>query len=140
MRRYTILLFPLMLTLLWGQRPTEGDDGGGGEVDERDLPERIHLNVEKSVFDPELVQRVRKEKASRERAYIMRQLSGAHIERPKTFQVSLEKSRFAPIKRIMEQISGEGPVQSVQTTTSRRLAITQQKDKKEDQAPALLKD
>ena len=139
MRRYTILLFPLMLTLLWGQRPTEGDDGGG-EVDERDLPERIHLNVEKPVFDPELVQRVRKEKASRERAYIMRQLSGAHIERPKTFQVSLEKSRFAPIKRIMEQISGEGPVQSVQTTTSRRLAITQQKDKKEDQAPALLKD
>ena len=139
MRRYTILLFPLMLTLLWGQRPTEGDDGGG-EVDERDLPERIHLNVEKPVFDPELVQRVRKEKASRERAYIMRQLSGAHIERPKTFQVSLEKSRFAPIKRIMEQIRGEGPAQSVQTTTSRRLAITQQKDKKEDQAPALLKD
>ena len=139
MRRYIILLFPLMLTLLWGQRPTEGDDGGG-EVDERDLPERIHLNVEKSVFDPELVQRVRKEKASRERAYIMRQLSGAHIERPKTFQVSLTKSRFAPIKRIMEQIRGEGPAQSVQTTTSRRLAITQQKDKKEDQAPALLKD
>tara|TARA_B100000678_G_C18072445_1_gene447272 strand:- start:174 stop:593 length:420 start_codon:yes stop_codon:yes gene_type:complete len=139
MRRYTILLFPLMLTLLWGQRPTEGDDGGG-EVDERDLPERIHLNVEKPVFDPELVQRVRKEKASRERAYIMRQLSGAHIERPKTFQVSLTKSRFAPIKRIMEQIRGEGPAQSVQTTTSRRLAITQQKDKKEDQAPALLKD
>ena len=128
-----------MLTLLWGQRPTEGDDGGG-EVDERDLPERIHLNVEKPVFDPELVQRVRKEKASRERAYIMRQLSGAHIERPKTFQVSLTKSRFAPIKRIMEQIRGEGPAQSVQTTTSRRLAITQQKDKKEDQAPALLKD
>ncbi len=128
-----------MLTLLWGQRPTEGDDGGG-EVDERDLPERIHLNVEKPVFDPELVQRVRKEKASRERAYIMRQLSGAHIERPKTFQVSLEKSRFAPIKRIMEQIRGEGPAQSVQTTTSRRLAVTQQKDKKEDQAPALLKD
>ena len=139
MRRYIILLFPLMFTLVWGQRPTEGDDGGG-EVDERDLPERIHLNVEKSVFDPELVQRVRKEKASRERAYIMRQLSGAHIERPKTFQVSLTKSRFAPIKRIMEQIRGEGPVQSVQTTTSRRLAITQQKDKKEDQAPALLKD
>ena len=128
-----------MLTLVWGQRPTEGDDGGG-EVDERDLPERIHLNVEKPVFDPELVQRVRKEKASRERAYIMRQLSGAHIERPKTFQVSLTKSRFAPIKRIMEQIRGEGPAQSVQTTTSRRLAITQQKDKKEDQAPALLKD
>ena len=129
-----------MLTLVWGQRPTEGDDGGGGEVDERDLPERIHLNVEKPVFDPELVQRVRKEKASRERAYIMRQLSGAHIERPKTFQVSLTKSRFAPIKRIMEQIRGESPAQSVQTTTSRRLAITQQKDKKEDQAPALLKD
>ena len=128
MRRYTILLFPLMLTLLWGQRPTEGDDGGG-EVDERDLPERIHLNVVKPVFDPELVQRVRKEKASRERAYIMRQLSGAHIERPKTFQVSLTKSRFAPIKRIMEQIKGEGPAQSVQTTTPRRLAITQQKDK-----------
>ena len=138
MRRYIILLFPLMLTLIWGQRPTEGDDGGG-EVDERDLPERIHLNVEKPVFDPELVQRVRKEKVSRERAYIKRQLSGAHIERPKTFQVSLEKSRFAPIKRIMEQIRGESPVQSVQTTTPRRLAITQQKDKKEDQAPALLK-
>ena len=138
MRRYIILLFPLMLTLIWGQRPTEGDDGGG-EVDERDLPERIHLNVEKPVFDPDLVQRVRKEKASRERAYIKRQLSGAHIERPKTFQVSLEKSRFAPIKRIMEQIRGENPVQSVETGP-RRLAITQQKDKKEDQVPALLKD
>ena len=111
MRRYIILLFPLMLTLIWGQRPTEGD---GGEVDERDLPERIHLNVEKPVFDPELIQRVRSEKASREKAYIMRQLSGAHIERPKTFQVSLTKSRFAPIKRIMEQIRGESPVASVE--------------------------
>ena len=127
-----------MLTLIWGQRPTEGDDGSG-EVDERDLPERIHLNVEKSVFDPDLVQRVRKEKASREKAYIKKQLSGAHIERPKTFQVSLEKSRFAPIKRIMEQVRGESSVQSVETG-SRRLAITQQKDKKEDQAPPLLKD
>ena len=105
-----------MLTLLWGQRPTEGDDGGG-EVDERDLPERIHLNVERSVFDPELVQRVRKEKASRERAYIMRQLSGAHIERPKTFQVSLTKSRFAPIKRIMEQIRGESSSASAEKNT-----------------------
>ena len=139
MRRYIILLFPLMLTLIWGQRPTEGDDGGG-EVDERDLPERIHLNVEKPVFDPDLVQRVRKEKASREKAYIKKQLSGAHIERPKTFQVSLEKSRFAPIKRIMEQVRGESSAQSVQTTTPRRLAVTQQKDKKEDQAPTLLKD
>ena len=137
MRRYIILLFPLMLTLIWGQRPTEGDDGG--EVDERDLPERIHLNVEKPVFDPDLVQRVRKEKASREKAYIIRQLSGAHIERPKTFQVSLEKSRFAPIKRIMEQIKGESSIQSVETG-SRRLAITQQKDKKEVQTPTLLKD
>ena len=127
-----------MLTLVWGQRPTEGDDGGG-EVDERDLPERIHLNVEKPVFDPDLVQRVRKEKASREKAYIIRQLSGAHIERPKTFQVSLEKSRFAPIKKIMEQVRGESSVQSMETG-SKRLAITQQKDKKEDQAPPLLKD
>ena len=99
----------------------------------------IHLNVEKPVFDPELVQRVRKEKASREKAYIKRQLSSAHIERPKTFQVSLTKSRFAPIKRIMEQVRGESSVQSVETG-SRRLAITQQKDKKEVQAPALLKD
>ena len=116
MRRYIILLFPLMLTLMWGQRPTEGDDGGG-EVDERDLPERIHLNVEKPVFDPELIQRVRKEKASREKAYIKRQLSGAHIERPKTFQVSLEKSRFAPIKRIMEQIRGESSSASAEKNT-----------------------
>jgi len=116
MRRYIILLFPLMLTLIWGQRPTEGDDGGG-EVDERDLPERIHLNVEKSVFDPDLVQRVRKEKASREKAYIKKQLSGAHIERPKTFQVSLEKSRFAPIKRIMEQVRGESSSASVEKNT-----------------------
>ena len=114
MRRYTILLFPLMLTLIWGQRPTEGD---GGEVDERDLPERIHLNVERPVFDPDLVQRVRKEKASREKAYIIRQLSGAHIERPKTFQVSLEKSRFAPIKRIMEQIRGESSSASAEKNT-----------------------
>ena len=116
MRRYIILLFPLMLTLIWGQRPTEGDDGSG-EVDERDLPERIHLNVEKPVFDPELVQRVRKEKASREKAYIKRQLSGAHIERPKTIQASLTKSRFAPIKRIMEQVRGEGSVASVGKNT-----------------------
>ena len=116
MRRYTILLFPLMLTLIWGQRPTEGD-GGGGEVDERDLPERIHLNVEKPVFDPELIQRVRSEKASREKAYIQRQLAGAHIERPKTFQVSLTKSKFAPIKRIMEQIRGESSVASVEKNT-----------------------
>ena len=69
------------------------------------------------VVDPDLVQRVRSEKASRERAYIKRQLSGAHIERPKTFQVSLTKSKFAPIKRIMEQIRGESSSASAEKNT-----------------------
>ena len=51
MRRYTILLFPLMLTLLWGQRPTEGDDGGGEECVNHDSSSDAYGDTCSSWYD-----------------------------------------------------------------------------------------
>ena len=56
-------------------------------------------------FDPELVQKVREQKEFREKLHISQELENVTIQKPKTFRVSNSKSKFAPIKRLMDRLA-----------------------------------
>ena len=59
-------------------------------------------------FDPEMVQQVREQKEFREKLHIAQELENVTIQKPKTFRVSNSKSKFAPIKRLMDRLSSSG--------------------------------
>ena len=59
-------------------------------------------------FDPELVQKVREQKEFREKLHIAQELKNVTIQKPKTFRVSNSKSKFAPIRKLMDRLRSGG--------------------------------
>ena len=59
-------------------------------------------------FDPELIQKVREQKEFREKLHIAQELENVTIQKPKTFRVSNSKSKFAPIKKLMNRLRSGG--------------------------------
>ena len=59
-------------------------------------------------FDPEVIQKVRGQKEFREKLHVAQELENVEIQKPKTFRVSNSKSKFAPIKRLMDRLSSSG--------------------------------
>ena len=68
----------------------------------------VSSTEEQVEFDPELVQKVREQKEFREKLHIAQELENVTIQKPKTFRVSNSKSKFAPIKRLMDRLSSSG--------------------------------
>ncbi len=56
-------------------------------------------------FDPEVIQKIRGQKEFREKLHIAQELENVEIQKPKTFRVSNSKSKFAPIKRLMDRLA-----------------------------------
>ena len=63
---------------------------------------------EQPAFDPEMVQKIRAQKEFREKLHIAQELEKVMLQKPKTFRVSNSKSKFAPIKRLMDRLSSSG--------------------------------
>ena len=59
-------------------------------------------------FDPEMVQKVREQKEFREKLHIAQELENVTIQKPKTFRVSNSKSKFAPIRKLMNRLRSGG--------------------------------
>ena len=59
-------------------------------------------------FDPEVIQKIRGQKEFREKLHIAQALENVEMQKPKTFRVSNSKSKFAPIKRLMDRLSSSG--------------------------------
>ena len=59
-------------------------------------------------FDPELVQKVREQKEFREKLHIAQELENVTVQKPKTFRVSNSKSKFAPIRKLMNRLRSGG--------------------------------
>ena len=59
-------------------------------------------------YDPELVQMVREQKEFREKLNISQELENVTIQKPKTFRVSNSKSKFAPIRKLMNRLRSGG--------------------------------
>ena len=48
------------------------------------------------------------QKEFREKLHIAQELENVTLQKPKTFRVSNSKSKFAPIKRLMDRLSSRG--------------------------------
>ena len=68
----------------------------------------VSSTEEQVEFDPELVQKVRKQKEFREKLHIAQELEKVTIQKPKTFRVSNSKSKFAPIRKLMNRLRSGG--------------------------------
>ena len=66
----------------------------------------VSSTEEQVEFDPELVQKVREQKEFREKLHIAQELENVTIQKPKTFRVSNSKSKFAPIRKLMNRLRG----------------------------------
>ena len=68
----------------------------------------VSSTEEQVEFDPELVQKVREQKEFREKLHIAQELENVTIQKTKTFRVSNSKSKFAPIKKLMNRLRSGG--------------------------------
>ena len=79
-------------------------------------------------FDPELVQKVREQKEFREKLHIAQELENVTIQKPKTFRVSNSKSKFAPIRKLMNRLRSGGMDNAA--SLDRKVSIEQNKIKR----------
>jgi len=56
-------------------------------------------------FDPEMVQKIREAREFRSKLHIAQELEGVTPQKARTFRVSNSKSKFSPIKRLMDRLS-----------------------------------
>ena len=75
---------------------------------DKDLTPVVHSTEEQVEFDPELVQKVREQKEFREKLHIAQELENITIQKTKTFRVSNSKSKFAPIRKLMNRLRSGG--------------------------------
>ena len=68
----------------------------------------VNSTEEQVEFDPELVQKVREQKEFREKFHIAQELENVTVQKPKTFRVSNSKSKFAPIRKLMNRLRSGG--------------------------------
>ena len=68
----------------------------------------VSSTEEQVEFDPELVQKVREQREFREKLHIAQELENVTIQKPKTFRVSNSKSKFAPIRKLMNRLRSGG--------------------------------
>ena len=103
MKKTIIILTALAVTALWGQKEILV---GGGSENEETASERLN-GYQTLTIDPEMIQEIRTVKANMEKIHIKKLMMSATPSGPKSFKVSNSESRFAAIKRIIEQIKAE---------------------------------
>ena len=88
----------------------------------------VSSTEEQVEFDPELVQKVREQKEFREKLHIAQELENVTIQKPKTFRVSNTKSKFAPIRKLMNRLRSGGMDNAA--SLDRKVSIEQNKIKR----------
>jgi len=96
-----VLLIFVFVSGLYAQLATDDELGKG-------LTPVVSSTEEQVEFDPELVQKVREQKEFREKLHIAQELENVTVQKPKTFRVSNSKSKFAPIKKLMNRLRSGG--------------------------------
>jgi len=96
-----VLLIFVFVSGLCAQLATDDELGKG-------LTPVVSSTEEQVEFDPELVQKVREQKEFREKLHIAQELENVTVQKPKTFRVSNSKSKFAPIKKLMNRLRSGG--------------------------------
>ena len=95
---------------------------------DKGLTSVVSSTEEQVEFDPELVQKVREQKEFREKLHIAQELENVTVQKPKTFRVSNSKSKFAPIRKLMNRLRSGGMDNA--TSLDRKVSIEQNKIKR----------
>ncbi len=88
----------------------------------------VSSTEEQVEFDPELIQKVREQKECREKLHIAQELENVTVQKPKTFRVSNSKSKFAPIRKLMNRLRSGGMDNA--TSLDRKVSTEQNKTKR----------
>ena len=100
MKKVLLLFVIVSVSGLYAQLAADDESGRGTTA--------VTSTEEQPSFDPEMVQKIREQKEFREKLHIAQELENVTLQKPKTFRVSNSKSKFAPIKRLMDRLSSSG--------------------------------
>ena len=97
MKKVLLVFVIVSVSGLYAQLAADDESGRGTTA--------VTSTEEQPTFDPEVVQKIRVQKEFREKLHIAQELENVTLQKPKTFRVSNSKSKFAPIKRLMDRLS-----------------------------------
>ena len=97
MKKVLLMFVIVSFSGLYAQMAADDESGRGTSA--------VSSTEAQPEFDPEMVQKVREQKEFREKLHIAQELENVTIQKPKTFRVSNSKSKFAPIKRLMDRLA-----------------------------------
>ena len=100
MKKVLLVFVIVSVSGLYAQLAADDESGRGTTA--------VTSTEEQPAFDPEMVQKIREQKEFREKLHIAQELESVTLQKPKTFRVSNSKSKFAPIKRLMDRLSSRG--------------------------------
>ena len=120
MKKVLLMFVIVSLSDLYAQMAADDESGRGTSA--------VSSTETQPQFDPELVQKVREQKEFREKLHIAQELENVTIQKPKTFRVSNSKSKFAPIRKLMNRLRSGGMDNA--TSLDRKVSTEQNKIKR----------
>ena len=100
MKKVLLVFVIVSVSGLYAQLAADDESGRGTTA--------VTSTEEQPVFDPQMVQKIRQQKEFREKLHIAQELENVTIQKPKTFRVSNSKSKFAPIRKLMNRLRSGG--------------------------------
>ena len=119
MKKVLLVFVIVSVSGLYAQLAADDESGRGTTA--------VTSTEEQPVFDPQMVQKIRKQMEFREKLHIAQELENVTIQKPKTFRVSNSKSKFAPIRKLMNRLRSGGMDNA--TSLDRKVSTEQTKMK-----------
>ena len=100
MKKVLLVFVIVSVSGLYAQLAADDESGRGTTA--------VTSTAEQPAFDPQMVQKIRQQKEFREKLHIAQELENVTLQKPKTFRVSNSKSKFAPIRKLMNRLRSGG--------------------------------
>lgn len=97
MKKVLLMFVIVSLSDLYAQMAADDESGRGTYA--------VSSTETQPQFDPMLVQKIREAREFRSKLHIAQELEGVTPHKARTFRVSNSKSKFSPIKRLMDRLS-----------------------------------
>ena len=97
MKKVLLIFVIVSLSDLYAQMAADDESGRGISA--------VSSTETQPQFDPEMVQKIREAREFRSKLHIAQELEGVAPQKARTFRVSNSKSKFSPIKRLMDRLS-----------------------------------
>ena len=97
MKKVLLVFVIVSVSGLYAQLAADDESGRGTTA--------VTSTEEQPAFDPEMVQKIREAREFRSKLHVAHELEGVTPQKARTFRVSNSKSKFSPIKRLMDRLS-----------------------------------